>query len=83
MSKNFMKSAEQGVCPCCGSDDIEYGIAEVEFPTGVYQDCTCNKCGANFDEWYDIKFSGQWNISADTVGEDCDHLYAPTDSEVE
>ena len=68
------KYAKEGICPLCNSKNIEFGIAEVEFPTGVVQPCTCEDCGAKFDEWYDISFSGQWNIMADKIGEDIDHL---------
>lgn len=68
------KFAEEGICPCCGSDDIDYGSFELDMPTGGYFECTCNECGATFDEWYDVTFNSQWNIVADEVGEDMDKL---------
>lgn len=78
MAKNKMKTAKEGTCPCCGSEDIEYGAFEVDMPTGIYYPCTCNECGATFDEWYNVSFEGQWNIYADKVGEACKHLEGDT-----
>ena len=56
------KHAVEGVCPLCNSNDIEFGVVEVEIGEGVHQPCTCNNCGATFDEWYNLEFDGQWNI---------------------
>lgn len=51
----------QGICPCCGSDDIEYGVIEVD-DVGVYYPATCNKCQAKFNECYNIEFAEHANI---------------------
>ena len=48
---------EEGTCPNCQSDDIEYGAIEVS-DEGIYYPCICNKCGRAFEEHYDIKFAG-------------------------
>lgn len=60
--------AKEDVCPICGSNDLKYGVSEVEFPTGAYIPCTCNNCNAVFDEWYDLTFSGHYNIYHDFAG---------------
>lgn len=74
MTDKEKKYAQEGICPCCGSDDIDYGVFELDMPTGGYFECNCNECGANFDEWYDVTFNSQWNITADKVGEDIEKL---------
>ncbi len=47
----------EGICGKCGSEDIEYGtmIPEGE---GLYQESTCNECGACMHEWYEMKYDG-------------------------
>lgn len=78
MTDKEKKYAQEGVCPCCGSENIDYGSFELDMPTGGYFECTCNECGATFDEWYDITFNSQWNITADKVGEDMEKLDSET-----
>ena len=62
-----MKFAKEGICPICGSEDIEYQEIEIDFPTGVYFPCVCNKCQATFNEWYNVEFHGQYDISEKNV----------------
>ena len=54
--------AVEGVCPVCGSTDIEYDVLEPEFPSGVYFPCECNNCHATFNEWYDTELYGQTEV---------------------
>ncbi len=49
---------EEGKCPHCGGDDINYESAEFE-PGAVYYPSTCRDCGGEWEEWYELKFSGQ------------------------
>lgn len=56
----FIEASEEGRCPYCGSDDIEYGAGEVD-TSGYYYPCTCNACKGHFFECYDLDFAG-YNI---------------------
>lgn len=49
--------AELGKCPYCKSEDLEYGDGEVQDCTYAY-DVTCNECGKDFEEVYDMEFAG-------------------------
>lgn len=57
---------EEGKCPNCGSDIIDYSGAEFEDDHMVHYKCRCITCGYEFEEWYSLKFEGQ------NVGENCD-----------
>lgn len=48
-------SNESGKCPYCDSEDIEYGIFELEGEEGYYN-VTCNKCKNSSKEWYKMTF---------------------------
>lgn len=48
---------EEGVCPICGSDNIEYGSLEV-CDAGVYYSVRCEDCQASFQEHYNLEFAG-------------------------
>lgn len=50
---------ERGVCPYCGGENIDYDSLELEGES-LYFPATCNDCGNEFNEWYDLEFSGQW-----------------------
>jgi predicted Zn-ribbon and HTH transcriptional regulator len=52
---------EEGKCPHCGGEYIDYDPAEWE-PGAVYYPATCNDCGCTWEEWYELKFSGQTSI---------------------
>lgn len=61
-----LKKIEQGVCPYCGSSDIEYGASE---PYDDMMECypaDCNDCHRHFEEWYKLSFVGH------NVGDSCE-----------
>ena len=47
----------QGHCPKCGSDDINYGLSEVQ-DESIFYESDCNECESKFHEHYTLKFSG-------------------------
>lgn len=47
---------EMGKCPKCGSTNIDYDAIEVQ-DNQVYYPCTCENCGAEFEEWYNLEYS--------------------------
>ena len=57
---------EQGVCPVCGSLNIDYGHieehndidSEVATEAGVYYPSTCLDCGCKFKEIYELEYAG-------------------------
>lgn len=51
-----------GVCPVCGSEEIEFGDIDGKKDT-LYQRCVCKDCGAEFDEVF--KFAEQIVIEED------------------
>lgn len=51
------KKIEEGVCPVCGDDDLDYGAIEVE-GNMIYYPWTCNACGTTGEEWYELHFTG-------------------------
>lgn len=55
-TKRFNKNSE-GVCPFCGSKEIEYGNMEFEFPYLFYE-CECKECAAEFTEVYECLYDG-------------------------
>ena len=48
---------EQGVCPKCGSTNLEYEPAKNEGDMLCYP-WKCNNCGADGEEWYELTFAG-------------------------
>ena len=57
-----MAKQEQGICPICNSDNIEYvGSMEIT-DVGVYYNAYCKDCGASFEEHYDLSFAGHYKI---------------------
>ena len=47
---------EQGKCPKCGSDDVDYGDSNIDGETISYE-LTCNKCGCQAEEYYNLNYS--------------------------
>lgn len=47
---------ECGICPYCGSDDVEYGSMEMDCGSLSYE-MHCNKCGEDSKEWYSVEYS--------------------------
>ena len=58
-----MTDHEQGVCPICGSRNIEYGSFELGIMGDeLYYPATCQDCETNFQEYYKLEFIGHENI---------------------
>lgn len=49
---------EEGKCPKCGCNNLDYGVLEIG-DNSVYYPWNCPDCGASGKEWYDLVFSGQ------------------------
>lgn len=43
-------------CPKCGSENLEYGVSEVDYELSYPVEC--KDCGFTGKEWYNLKFSG-------------------------
>ena len=61
MKKNIFKKNEEGVCPICGGESLEFESAEID-DGGVKYPWTC-ECGASGDEYYDMTFSEHCNVT--------------------
>jgi len=72
-----LKKIEQGVCPYCGSTDIDYGAIELEDDDMLYYPATCNDCKRDFEEWYKLGFVGH------NVGKGCDTITDEGDEGIE
>lgn len=48
---------EQGTCPKCGGNNLDYGTLELEGDMAYYP-YTCNDCGQEGEEWYSMRFDG-------------------------
>ena len=49
---------ECGVCPICGSTEIEYGLTRECDESRIYIDAQCLGCGADLTICYEITFVG-------------------------
>jgi transcription elongation factor Elf1 len=50
------------VCPRCGNGDCEYGVFDI---VDVFYPVTCNNCGLEFREYYNLEYShsvGEANV---------------------
>lgn len=76
--KNFTRN-EEGVCPVCDEEGIEYRVME---PTdnGVMYPWECSKCGATGEEHYNIEFCMHLGV-VDKDGEEYEYtdglIYCP------
>jgi len=52
---------EQGQCPKCKSDDLEYSNGELTDGGFVY-DVICNQCNWEGQGWYNLVFSGYYEV---------------------
>jgi len=52
-----VKESEAGVCPTCGSYNIDYESLEIDSGDSVYYPAICEKCGQEFREYYDMTFN--------------------------
>jgi len=54
-------TGSQGVCPVCGQGDaegvLEYGVIELVDGEQLYYPVHCTYCGADFKEWYELKYT--------------------------
>lgn len=48
-------SMEQGTCPNCQKNNLEYGDSVVEGDQ-IYYEWECMTCGATGKEWYSLEF---------------------------
>lgn len=54
---------KEGVCPICGSTNIEYSALEInDMDNSVFYPCTCNNCDSEWEEYYILTFSNHENI---------------------
>ena len=51
----MLKIDENGVCPKCGSENIEYGDTNISGDSLGYE-FECQDCGCCATEWYDLTF---------------------------
>ena len=47
---------KSGYCPFCDARLIEYGAIELD-DNCLYYPFTCDECGAEGKEWYDIEYT--------------------------
>lgn len=59
-----MKSNIQGQCPHCTSDNLNYDSIQVEKDV-CYYPFTCEECGQEGSEWYEMSFIGHNIIDKD------------------
>ena len=55
MSK--IEKVEQGICPKCHSENVDYDSIELDGNTAYYP-CTCQECGTTWNECYNLDFVG-------------------------
>jgi len=58
MNKNIkteQPDTECGVCPKCGSGDLDYGALE-SIDMMIYYEYECESCGHDGKEWYNTEF---------------------------
>lgn len=55
-----MATKEQGLCPYCGSEDIDYITSETENDNLDWY-AKCNKCKKQFIEGYKITYVGMFS----------------------
>lgn len=64
-------ATEPGVCPYCGSDDVEYGTIDIDGDVLWYEN-QCNSCKEWFNEYYKLEFIGSRTDSANPFMEEVD-----------
>lgn len=50
-------SNNQGICPCCNSDNLDYDAVQFE-DNMLYFPFTCLNCETQGEEWYSMDFTG-------------------------
>lgn len=61
----MVKCNQSGICPLCGSENLDYGAAVIE-DVGVMYPWTC-ECGAKGEETYNLEFSGHYAVEKDDI----------------
>lgn len=51
------KSNEQGRCPKCNSDSLQYESLNIDGDF-IYYPWRCEQCGTSGEEWYQLHFTG-------------------------
>lgn len=64
---------EQGQCPVCDGDNIEYGACETEDTLAIYP-WSCNTCGAEGAEVGEVQFAG-YDLHRGCIPEQVDALF--------
>lgn len=55
MDDNNVKYDAPGVCPKCGSRDVDY--MDIDLCQGTLtQECSCNECGCRWAEYFNCTF---------------------------
>lgn len=67
MEKKY-KQNEQGVCPVCGYDNLDWGSMELE-GNYLYYEWVCTRCQTEGKEWYKLVFDGHDVILPDGESE--------------
>ena len=57
---------EENKCPKCNSEDLDYQSSDVN-EEGISYPYTCNGCGFEGMEWYDVKFSSHLTIDGNDI----------------
>ena len=66
------KKVGEGLCPKCGSDDLNYGDSQLE-DDYVYYEGDCRECKIQFHEWYKLEFSG-FDVMGGDLGDEVEYL---------
>lgn len=61
-----MKTKQQGICPKCNGNDLNYDAIE-RIDEGVEYPYTCNDCGFMGSEWYKLTFDYHMNTGGDIL----------------
>ena len=52
---------KEGVCPVCGSTNVIYDLLKI-IGDKVYYPVMCEDCHTTWEEYYNLIFSGHYNI---------------------
>lgn len=47
----------RGICPKCNGTNLRYGFHENFGHQTVYQSFTCNECGCEATEWFEVVYT--------------------------
>jgi hypothetical protein len=66
--KIYENGDDAGICPRCDGDSITYGTGEPE-DDGFFYYATCDDCGLEFKEYYNMIFDGSRGSVMEETGE--------------